>query len=105
MKNKKDKAVLTPMEALDLLSIHLEGKKKRVHTLEGFGGIAVMGCDIDLTNIKKIIKKSEYIGLAGSNMTGMGHGVAIDQKGKGYLFLETDKIKLDAIYKKRKINP
>ena len=104
MKKNKDMedGRLTSTEALKLLEVHTEGKKKRVHTFDGFGGI-LMGCDIDLTGIKKKFKNAEYIGLAGVNMTGMGHGVAIQEKGKGYLFLATDKKKLEAIYKKKKI--
>jgi hypothetical protein len=102
-KNKEmDKAQLTPKEAETLIAVHLEGKTKRVHTFSGGGGI-LMGCDIDLSDLKKRFKTAEYIGLAGINMTGMGHGIAIQEKGKGYLFLETDKKKLDAVYKKRKI--
>lgn len=102
MNKDMDKGKLTPTEAKELLSTHLEGKKKRIHTFDGFGGI-IMGCDIDLSEIKKKFKRAEYIGLAGANMTGMGHGVAIQEKGKGFLFLSTDENKLKKIYKKRGI--
>jgi hypothetical protein len=102
-KNKEmNEGELTPKEAEGLLEVHLEGKTKRVHTFDGFGSM-LMGCDIDLSDLKKRFKTAEYLGLAGVNMTGMGHGVAIQEKGKRPLFLATDKKKLEAIYKKRKI--
>ena len=99
---KKDVSELTAKEAIGLLSSHLEGKKKRVHTFTGFGGM-LMGCDIDLSNLKKRLSKAKSIMLAGPNMKGMGHGVALEEEGKGFMFLETDSKKLEAIYKKRKI--
>jgi len=97
---KIDKSKLSISEALSLLSIHLEGKKKRVHTFEG--GVFLFGCDIDLSDLKSKLKETGYIGLSGGNMRNMGHGVAIEQD-RGFLFLETDKVKLDAIFKKRNI--
>ncbi len=102
MTNEMEQGKLTPAEALKLLSPHTEGKKQRVHSFDGFGGI-LLGCDIDLSDIKKKFKTAEYIGLAGPGMTGMGHGVVFKEKGKNFLFLESDKKKLEAVYKKRKI--
>ena len=102
MKKTKDSSELSPSEALGLLYSHLEGKKKRVHTFDGFGWM-LMGCDIDLSDLTKRLKSAEHICLAGKNMKGMGHGVAMKEKDKSYLFLETDRAKIESIYKKRKI--
>lgn len=99
---KKDPYDLTPDEALTLLLPHLDGRKKRVHTLEG--GSFMMGCDIDLTIIKKRLKETESIKLSGPNMHGMGHGIAYFVEGRGYLFLETDMSKVNEVLKARKIN-
>ncbi len=94
-------SILTPSEALDLLAPHLEKRKKRIHTLSG--GAFMMGCDVDLTKVKQYLKKADADGivLSGPNMKGMGHGVAVWTD--TWLFLETDKDKLEAIYKLRKI--
>ena len=98
------KAMLTPTEALELLAPHKERNKLRVHTFMGMG-FALMGCDMDLKHIKAIFKKAanDDITLSGANMRGMGHGVAFFEEGKGWTFLETDKAKIDAIYKLRNI--
>lgn len=101
MKKTKDKSELTHEEALKLLEVHLEGKKKRVHTFEG--GMFLFGCDMDLSTIKERLKESKHICLSGKNMKAMGHGVAYKQKNESYLFLNTDKVKLEAIHKARKI--
>ena len=101
MAKKVDKYKLTDKEALELLSIHLEGKKKRVHTLMGGGGM-MMGCDYDLTSVKKHFKVAEAICLSGPNMRSMRHGVAFLEKDQ-WTFLETDKEKIDAIHIARKI--
>jgi hypothetical protein len=101
MKKEKDESELTPKEALELLQTHLEGKKKRLHTFEG--GAFLMGCDMDLSTIKERLNNSKHICLSGKNMKAMGHGVAYKQESGSYLFLETDKKKLEAIHKARKI--
>lgn len=97
------KGNLTPKEALDLLAPHLEGKKKRVHTFTG--GAFLMGCDMDLSEVKKRLEslKADEIQLSGVNMRGMGHAVAYLDAKYGWTFLETDKAKIDAIHKLRKI--
>jgi hypothetical protein len=51
----------------------------------------------------KTIEKTEpdQIRLAGPNMTGVGHGIGYWKNDKvGYEFLQTDKTKLEAHYKK-----
>ena len=103
-KKKEAKVVehsLTPAEALGLLAPHLEGKKKRVHTFMGMG-FGLMGCDYDLTDVKKHLKEAKEITLSGPNMRGMGHGVAFLEKDQ-WTFLESDKKKIDAIHKARGI--
>lgn len=104
------KRVLSIDEALELLAPHKEGRKQRVHTFCGMGGFALMGCDMDLTHVKRELKAAlkledgiENIQIAGSNMNAMGHGVAFWTEKVGWTFLETDKAKLDAIIKKRNI--
>ena len=98
--NEFERGRLTIDEALSVLSIHLEGKKQRVHTIEGGWGF-MMGCDMDLSDIKKIFKTTKYIGVAGSNMKGMGHGIVFEDEKKGYTFLETNKKKLDALFERK----
>ena len=101
----KLKLQLTKEEALELLAPHLEGKKKRVHTFNGgYFGI-LMGCDMDLTEVKKALKncKEDEISLSGANMRGMGHGVAYYTEKNGWIFLESDKKKIDTINKLRNI--
>lgn len=100
---QEDESNLLISEALDLLETHFEKNKERVHTLEGFG-FGVMGCDIDLSEIKEKMKRAERVCLAGVNMTGMGHGVAILEADKAPLFLKTIEKKLNALHKKRKIS-
>lgn len=99
---KKDKYLLTPDEAIDLLMPHTSKRKKRIHTLAG-NGFALFGCDVDLTTIKKRIKLSQHVCLSGPNMFNMGHGVAYFTDNIGYTFLQTDKDKLRDIHKERKI--
>ncbi len=91
------KSILTPNEALELLSIHLEKRKKRVHTMTS-STFALMGCDMDLSQIKAIFKKAEIddISLSGPNMRGISHGVGVRYNNE-WMFLETDKVKIDAI--------
>jgi len=97
-------SVLTADEALALLAPHKEGRKLRVHTYEG-AGFALFGCDIDLSILEKRIKACESgdVALSGKNMRGAGHGVALFTEGKGWMFLQSDKKKIDAIFKKRGI--
>lgn len=99
-----EKAKLTAKEALELLAPHKEGAKLRVHTFQGGNGILI-GCDWDLKEAKakfKTIGKDD-ICLSGDNMKGMGHAVAFWEKGRGWTFLETDRVKIDAIFKLRQI--
>jgi hypothetical protein len=65
------------------------------------GGPFVMGCDIDLTSVKKQLKESSSIVFAGPNMRGMGHGIAYLDKNKAYIFLETEGSKLSALEKEK----
>lgn len=98
------KAILQPWQALELLQTHKEGRKVRVHTFMSTS-FALIGCDMDLTQVKAIFKKAkgDEIVLSGPNMKGVGHGVAFWENGKGWTFLATDSVKLEAIYKLRKI--
>ena len=103
------KRVLTIDEALELLAIFTERRKKRVHSFIGTS-FALMGCNMDLSQVKREMKASlaleggiENIQIAGRNMNAMQHGVAYWTEKAGWTFLETDKAKLDAIIKKRRI--
>lgn len=98
------KRILTSEEALDLLETHMVKKKKRVHSFTD-AGIAIMGCNIDLSVIKTRLKalKGDDIQLAGTNMRNVGHGVAYWEANQGWVFLATDKVKLEVILKVRKI--
>lgn len=86
---------LTAKQAVELLGLHLDGKKKRVHTMEAmvFG---MAGCDMDLTEIKKLFKVAEAddICLSGPNMRAINHGVAVWREKRGWLFISTDEKKL-----------
>ena len=101
-KNSKPNYTLTIKEALELLAPHKEGRKQRVHSFQGIGPI-LSGCSIDLSNVKKYLKKAKNICLSGENMRGMGHGVAYIIEGQPYTFLETDKEKVEAKNKEREI--
>lgn len=98
------KAQLTAKEAIELLAPHKEKTKLRVHTFQSMG-FGLMGCDWDLKDVKAKFKicKPDEIALSGSNMKGMGHGVAFWEANRGWTFLETDKVKIDAIHKLRNI--
>lgn len=98
---KQDPHKLTFDEALSLIEIHMEGKKKRTHSFEG--GLGLMGCDMDLTTVKKQMKDSDDIRLSGPNMHRMGHGFGYYREGRGYLFIKTDMTKVKEVIKKRKI--
>jgi CTP-dependent riboflavin kinase len=65
--------------------------------------IALIGADMHLSDVKKALNETEDIRLAGSNMKGMGHGLAYWHNRMGYIFLETDMAKIDAIHLKRGI--
>lgn len=97
MKKKQDNAVITVKEALELLAPHQSGRKKRVHTFQACS-IALLGCDMDLSQIKDKLKAAfetddTNVRLSGDNMRAMGHGVAFFD-GKTWTFLATDKYKL-----------
>ena len=97
-KKKQDNAVITVEEALELLAPHIEGRKLRVHTFQS-SIFALMGCDMDLTHIKRELKVSykkddTNIRLSGDQMKGLGHGVAF-LYGDTWTFLETDKYKVN----------
>lgn len=98
----EDKHKLTPKEALGLLAPHLEGRKKRVHSLVDCS-IALLGADMDLSDVKKAFKETDDIRLAGPNMKGMGHGLAYWHNKMGYVFLETDMNKINTIHLERGI--
>ena len=91
---------LTADEALKVLLPHKEGRKQRVHSFMG-AGICILGCDIDLSSVKKELKESSSIVFAGPNMRGMGHGIAYLDKNETYVFLETDDKKLSALKKEK----
>ncbi len=100
---KEVKTYLTIEEALDLLAPHMDKKKKRIHTMTGYRPI-LMGCDVDLSIIKKRMKGCSVDGirLSGQYMRGANHGVAVFFINE-WMFLATDKSKVDAIHKLRKI--
>ena len=100
-KTTEEKVItLTVDEALKVLLLHKEGRKQRVHSFMG-GGPFLMGCDIDLTSVKKQLKESSSIVIAGPNMRGMGHGIAYLDKNDYYIFLEVDDKKLNALEKEK----
>ena len=97
-KPKQDNAVITVEEALDLLAPHKEGRKLRVHTFQS-AVFALMGYDMDLTQLKRELKESfkaddTNIRLSGDQMRGIGHGVAFKYNGT-WTFLATDKYKVN----------
>ncbi len=90
--------LLTTKQALSLLAPHLEKRKKRIHTLQN-SGFALMGCNIDFKDVKERLTKADNNGdicISGNNAQGSGHGVALYEDGKGWLFLKTDRQKLEA---------
>lgn len=95
---KQDDAVLTVEEALELLAPHKSGRKLRVHTFDTCCGI-LMGCDMDLTQVKREMKAAiaeheNNIRLSGDQMRGIGHGVCYARNNR-WLFIETDNYKVD----------
>lgn len=102
-RNFDDKYHLSSDEALSLLSVHIDKRKKRVHTFIDTP-IGLFGANVDLTKLKKTIRGTQQLFLAGSAMTNLGHGVRyFDNKNHGYTYAETDKAKLEAILKERGI--
>ena len=93
---------LTIEEALSLIEVFTEKRKKRAHTFEG-SSFVLIGCDMDLSTIKEEMKKSDSISLAGPNMCAMGHGIAYFRKGYGYLFVKTDMEKIKKIFADRNL--
>jgi hypothetical protein len=95
--------MLTIAEALDLLNVIIEDRKKRVHTMEkAFFGL--MGCNMDLSTIKKRLKLCKDGEIYLSDTVG-GHGVVfLDHTRNGWLFLETDKDKYDALRELKKLD-
>ena len=91
---------LTIKEALELLAPHKEEGILKVHSFVGLGAI-LMGCDMSLKSVKKHFKETKRIVLSGPHMRGMGHGIAYFDEKQGYVFLETDKEKIDNINKER----
>lgn len=92
--------MLSANEAVELLSVYTESKKKRLHTMErtGFG---LMGCAMDLAEIKKRLKLCNEGEIFISDTVG-GHGVVFkDHVRNNFLFLETDNTKWKAIKEKR----
>ena len=97
MKKRKDDVpiYLTPKQAVEMLGLHTKGRKKRVHTFEAMA-FGMAGCDMDLTDIKKLFKvaQSDDICLSGVNMRGMNHGLAVYREQRGWLFISTDEEKV-----------
>ena len=88
--------MLNMNEALELLNVFVEDRKKRIHTYEK-AFFALMGCNMDLTTIKKRLKLCKDGEIYLSDTVG-GHGVVfLDHTRNGWLFLETDKAKYDAL--------
>ena len=93
------KRAITAKEALDLLSIFIDKRKKRVHTLQqALWGR--MGCNVDLTPIKKRLMASKEIYI--SNVMPL-HDIVFREADGSLLWLETDEYKINEIKKKRKL--
>lgn len=60
--------------------------KPRIHTFR-YSAVALIGADWDREEIVALIKKSKPE-LTGEAATGMGHGLAVEDK-HGFLFIET----------------
>jgi hypothetical protein len=95
-----DNIILTPKQAIGVLDTHLEKRKKRVHTFTGMG-FGLFGCDMDLTQIKAMIKnaKVDEIAISGVNMQTVSHGIAVFDNDRGWLFISTDNNKLKNLLK------
>lgn len=80
---------ITYEDALKALDIHLEGRKKRVHTFEACGPI-LMGGDMDLTAVKKLLKNAQPddLCISGPTMCAVNHGVGI-WTDRGWLYIST----------------
>jgi uncharacterized membrane protein YdfJ with MMPL/SSD domain len=100
------KRYLKADEAIALLSPHKSGKKLRIHTFSS-AIIALLGCDMDYSPLKKRIREAakrdiQNVQIAGRNMRGVGHGVALWTK-HGWLFIEADANKVNELIKTRNI--
>lgn len=97
------KRMLNMDEALDLLRTYNEKRKKRLHTFEKLG-FMLMGCAMDLSEIKKRLKLCKD-GEIFITDTIAGHGVVFfDHTRNGWLFLDTDVVKYEAIKKLKNID-
>jgi hypothetical protein len=97
MKNELVGNKITNKVALSLLNTFENKGKERVHTLET--GFFMMGCDMDLSDVKKKFKGNHlYLIEAGAPM---GHNVVIIDKNKKALFLDVDKEKLTTYLKEK----
>lgn len=94
--------ILSVDEALDLVEVYIENRKKRTHTFEKWG-FGLAGCNMDMSTIKQRIKQCTTGEILLSN-TVVGHNVAfIDKTRDSWLFLQTDLDKVKAIKKLRRI--
>jgi hypothetical protein len=100
--SKDDPHKLTPEEALSLVEVFEEFGRDRTHSLSGTG-FGMFGCNMDMTSVEAYIKKEGEARIAGPNMNAMGHGIAFFKQGEGYIFIQTNKEKLDALIKERGI--
>jgi len=82
-------------QAKELLAIHTEGGKERVHSFTG--GMILMGCDVYLVDLLKSAKKNG-IQLSGPNMMRLNHGLVI-LEGNRAVFYETREDKRDELDK------
>ena len=99
---KDDPHKLTLKEALPLISVFKEFGRNRTHSFTG-AGFGLFGCNMDMTSVEHQMKASGEIRIAGPNMNSMKHGIAYFKKGEGYIFIETDMDKLNALIKERGI--
>ena len=102
------KSLLTFDEAIELLQTFKSNRKMRVHSFISTS-FALMGCDMDLSEVKKCFKKAlktdlSYIRIAGPQALSMGHGVAFFEENRGWTFIETKTEKINELLKIRKIN-
>jgi len=74
-------------------AIKLLPKGRYVHTFRDEVGI-LFGCDFRKKDIIELMRKHKHtLELTGKNARAMDHGLAIDDA--GYLFIKTDKDKMD----------
>lgn len=86
---------ITQKEAVALLLKTKAKNKLRVHSFTSAFG-CLMGCDMDLSSIKKGMKGAgEDIYISGPRMKALGHCVCYwDTKNLEYIFLETDRVEM-----------